>query len=57
MVLEKVFITGGSGCVGHYVIDQLLENPKLELHLMVRDPERLQFDYKSQPRVKHKDYC
>ena len=51
MLLEKIFITGASGCVGHYVVEQLLENPKLELHLMVRDPDRLRFDYKSEPRI------
>ncbi len=40
----NVFITGISGCVGHYVFDALAENPDLHLYLLVRDPARLRFD-------------
>jgi len=41
---EKVFITGASGCIGHYVVERLLNNAKYELILLVRDPKRLKFD-------------
>lgn len=40
----RVFITGISGCVGHYVYDALAEEADLELFLLVRDPARLRFD-------------
>lgn len=40
----NVFITGISGCVGHYVFDALAEIPDLHLYLLVRDPAKLRFD-------------
>ncbi|MFW5971938.1 MAG: NAD-dependent epimerase/dehydratase family protein [Bacillota bacterium] len=42
MKKEKVFITGASGCVGHYVVDELKE--KYELFLLVRSPGKLMFN-------------
>ncbi len=41
MTLKHVFITGASGCVGHYIVSQCLENPNLHVHAMVRDPKKL----------------
>ena len=49
--MEKVFITGGSGCIGHYVIEQLLGRKDVELHLLVRDPKRFRFDVDSLAQV------
>lgn len=40
----NVFITGISGCVGHYVFDALVDLPGLQLFLLVRDPAKLRFD-------------
>ncbi len=40
----NVFITGISGCVGHYVFDALADLPDLHLTLLVRDPAKLRFD-------------
>lgn len=40
----NVFVTGVSGCVGHYVFDALSETPDLHLYLLVRDPAKLRFD-------------
>lgn len=40
----NVFITGISGCVGHYVFDALCDLPDLQLFLLVRDPAKLRFD-------------
>lgn len=48
---QKVFITGATGCVGSYVIEQLRDNPDVELHLLVRDPKRIQFDYTKYPNI------
>ena len=41
MVVKKIFITGASGCVGHYVLDQYKERHDVELHLLLRDPKKL----------------
>jgi nucleoside-diphosphate-sugar epimerase len=51
MTKEKIFITGATGCVGHYVMDEYLDNPDFELHLLLRDPARIRFDYKKYPNV------
>lgn len=40
--MESVFITGASGCVGHYVVEQLEDN--YQLYLLVRNPDNLLFD-------------
>ncbi|MFA5839835.1 MAG: NAD(P)-dependent oxidoreductase [Candidatus Margulisiibacteriota bacterium] len=42
--MKNIFITGASGCVGHYVFDVLSANPDYHLFLFVRDPARLKFD-------------
>ena len=49
--MEKIFITGASGCIGHYVIDQLLTEKDVELHLLMRNPKRCRFDYKQYPQI------
>lgn len=41
---KRIFITGGSGCIGHYVIEQLAANPAHELFVLVRDPAKLRAD-------------
>ncbi|HEY9900201.1 MAG TPA: NAD(P)-dependent oxidoreductase [Pantanalinema sp.] len=48
---EHVFITGISGCVGHYLFDALAGDPRYHLHLLVRDVSRLRFDYQDRPNV------
>ena len=40
--MPSVFITGASGCVGHYLVDLL--SPDYELYLLVRNPAKLRFD-------------
>jgi nucleoside-diphosphate-sugar epimerase len=39
---EKIFITGASGCVGHYLVEELRDN--YQLYLLVRTPGKLKFD-------------
>lgn len=41
---KKIFITGASGGIGHYIMDLFLEETQYELHLLVRDPKRLRFN-------------
>ena len=52
---KKVFITGASGCVGHYLIEMLLEKTDYELYLLVRDRRKLQLkssiDLSDRPNV------
>lgn len=49
---ESIFITGATGCVGHYVIEKLLRDyPDYELHLLVRKPERLKVALPENARV------
>lgn len=48
---KKVFITGASGCVGHYLIELLLAKTDYELYLLVRDRKKLQIDLSDRPNV------
>ncbi len=41
---KKVFITGASGCVGHYLVESLLQNTDYELFLLVRNRQKLKID-------------
>lgn len=41
---RNVFLTGASGCVGHYVVERLLEDPRNRVHVLLRDPARLRED-------------
>ena len=38
----RIFITGASGCIGHYLVETLIENTNHELFLMMRNPAKLQ---------------
>ncbi|QHV00850.1 NAD-dependent epimerase/dehydratase family protein [Synechocystis sp. CACIAM 05] len=42
--LKRIFITGISGCIGHYLADELIQGTDHELFLLVRNPGKLQFD-------------
>ena len=48
---KKVFITGASGCVGHYLIEELLAKTDYELYLLVRDRRKLQISLSDRPNV------
>jgi nucleoside-diphosphate-sugar epimerase len=41
---QNVLITGASGCVGHYVVEELAQHPEFHLFLLVRNPAKLRFD-------------
>ncbi|PSN20717.1 epimerase [filamentous cyanobacterium CCP5] len=45
-------MTGASGCVGHYLVERLLNQTAHELFLLVRDPGRLRLPVQEHPRVK-----
>jgi len=40
----KVFLTGASGCIGHYIADTLMRETEHELFLFVRNRNKLQLD-------------
>lgn len=44
---QRVFITGGSGCVGHYIVESLLHNTDWHLYLLLRNPQKLKVNYSS----------
>jgi nucleoside-diphosphate-sugar epimerase len=48
---KRIFITGASGCIGHYIVEALLEGTPHELFLLVRDPARMKLPLQDNPRV------
>jgi len=51
MTAKKIFITGASGCIGHYITEKLIQETQHELYLLVRNPDKLGFDYKARPGI------
>ncbi|MGF1479409.1 MAG: NAD-dependent epimerase/dehydratase family protein [Cyanophyceae cyanobacterium] len=49
--MKRIFLTGASGCIGHYIAEALIEETEHELFLLVRNPAKLQFEYRSRPGV------
>ncbi|MEM9808565.1 MAG: NAD(P)-dependent oxidoreductase [Cyanobacteria bacterium P01_D01_bin.56] len=48
---QRIFITGASGCIGHYVLEKLIKQSNHELFLLLRNPEKLHLDIANQPRI------
>ena len=49
--MKRIFITGASGCIGHYMSEALIKNTNHELYLLVRNPDKLQFDYQARSGI------
>jgi nucleoside-diphosphate-sugar epimerase len=49
---KRIFMTGASGCIGHYIAESLIQETEHELFLLVRNPDRLKFDHQARPGVK-----
>ena len=49
--MKRIFITGASGCIGHYMTEALIYNTNHELYLLVRNPDKLQFDYQARAGI------
>ncbi|PSO46952.1 MAG: epimerase [Cyanobacteria bacterium SW_9_44_58] len=47
----RLFITGGTGCIGHYLAEDLIQNTDHELFFLVRNPEKIQFDPKARSGI------
>jgi nucleoside-diphosphate-sugar epimerase len=43
--MKRIFVTGASGCIGHYIAEALIQETEHELFLLVRNPNKLQFNY------------
>jgi nucleoside-diphosphate-sugar epimerase len=41
----KIFVTGSSGCIGHYLAESLIKKTDHDLFFLVRNIDKLQFDY------------
>jgi len=44
---QQIFITGGSGCIGHYLVESLLDQTDWHLYLLLRNPQKLKVTYSS----------
>jgi nucleoside-diphosphate-sugar epimerase len=49
--MKRIFITGSSGCIGHYVAETLIKNTEHELYFLVRKPEKLKINPRSRPGI------
>ncbi len=49
--MKRIFITGASGCIGHYIVESLIQETNHELFLLVRNPDKLKFDYKARSGI------
>lgn len=47
----RIFLTGASGCIGHYITDLLIKHTEHELFLLVRNPSKLKFDYQARAGI------
>lgn len=51
MTAPRVLVTGATGCVGRYIVDELLADDRRSLLLLVRDPARLPPAVRASARV------
>ncbi|MBF2000661.1 MAG: NAD(P)-dependent oxidoreductase [Synechococcales cyanobacterium M58_A2018_015] len=51
MLSKRIFMTGASGCIGHYIADALIQQTSHDLFFFVRDPQKLKFDYSARPGI------
>jgi nucleoside-diphosphate-sugar epimerase len=49
--MKRIFVTGASGCIGHYLAETLIRETDHELFFLVRNPDKLKFDYRSRPNI------
>ncbi len=47
----RILVTGASGCIGHYITEALIQQTEHELYLLVRNPDKLKFDYNARPGI------
>lgn len=55
-MLRRVFVTGATGCIAHYVLEELLKEPLIEIHLAARKKERFKIDIDQYETVYFHEY-
>jgi nucleoside-diphosphate-sugar epimerase len=48
---KRIFVTGATGCIGHYLVETLIQDTEHELFLLVRDAKKLKIDVTFRPNV------
>ena len=48
---KRIFLTGASGCIGHYIVEALGQNPNYHLDLLLRTPTKLHPTLAALPNV------
>ncbi|MGD1906554.1 MAG: NAD-dependent epimerase/dehydratase family protein [Leptolyngbyaceae cyanobacterium] len=48
---KRIFITGASGCIGHYLVEALLAETPHQLFLLLRNPDKLLLRWQDEPRI------
>lgn len=51
MSQKRIFVTGASGCVGHYLSEALIKETNHQLYLLVRNPNKLKVDTQARPGI------
>jgi nucleoside-diphosphate-sugar epimerase len=49
--MKNILITGASGCIGHYIVESLLQDTEHYLYLLVRNPDRLPLAWQNHSRI------
>jgi nucleoside-diphosphate-sugar epimerase len=50
--MKHILITGASGCIGHYIVECLLEDTEHYLFLLIRNPSKLPLTWQNHSRIK-----
>lgn len=50
-MVKRIFVTGASGCIGHYLAEALIQQTPHELFFLVRDISKLKFDFGARPGI------
>jgi nucleoside-diphosphate-sugar epimerase len=48
---KRIFLTGASGCIGHYIAEALIQETDHELYFLVRNPSKLKIDCEARPGI------
>lgn len=48
---KRIFVTGASGCIGHYIAEALIQETQHDLFFLVRNPDKLRFDVNARPGI------
>jgi nucleoside-diphosphate-sugar epimerase len=47
----KIFVTGASGCIGHYIAESLIKNTDYEVYFLVRNRQKIKFNYQERKGI------